>query len=247
MQGIRLISKFTGNRVKNERHSYWEVLYYEKGTGTLTVKGREIPFAPGMMVCIPPGYDHEESSSGGYTNYFFICDEVDNSQEEIPIFYDTPHQDLLHLLFQMYNLYFSQNPDRFQIINPLFEAFTGYLKIPRHYPSQYVETITQKMIANISNANFSLREAISRLPITAPHFRALFRQATGVSPVAFLHEKRIAYAKELLGKYYPYNLSVKEIAQMSGFSDPYYFSRLFKKQTGLAPANWAAAQQTGVI
>jgi AraC-like DNA-binding protein len=31
------------------------------------------------------------------------------------------------------------------------------------------------------------------------------------------------------------DLSIKEIAFLSGFSDPYYFSKFFKKYTGVSP------------
>ena len=34
------------------------------------------------------------------------------------------------------------------------------------------------------------------------------------------------------------NLSICEIAQKIGFDDPYYFSRLFKKEMGLSPAHY---------
>jgi AraC-like DNA-binding protein len=45
---------------------------------------------------------------------------------------------------------------------------------------------------------------------------------------------KIVKAKELLGR----GLAVKEVASRLGFKDEYYFSRLFKKKTGLSPSRW---------
>ena len=46
---------------------------------------------------------------------------------------------------------------------------------------------------------------------------------------------RIAHAKELLRD--P-ALSIKEICILSGYSDPNYFSRIFKKQEGVTPSEY---------
>jgi AraC-like DNA-binding protein len=32
--------------------------------------------------------------------------------------------------------------------------------------------------------------------------------------------------------------SVQSVARQLGFDDPYYFSRLFKKKTGVSPSKW---------
>jgi AraC-like DNA-binding protein len=63
----------------------------------------------------------------------------------------------------------------------------------------------------------------------------VFKNYTGMTPYQYFIQLKIHRAKELLGlgRY-----SVKEIAFTLGFSDPYYFSRLFKKKTGIAPSEW---------
>ena len=37
------------------------------------------------------------------------------------------------------------------------------------------------------------------------------------------------------------DLSLGEIAELSGFSDRYYFSKLFKKETGITPSQYRAS------
>jgi AraC-like DNA-binding protein len=39
-------------------------------------------------------------------------------------------------------------------------------------------------------------------------------------------------------------LTIKTVANMVGFNDPYYFSRMFKKVTGKYPMEWRKGVQT---
>lgn len=66
-------------------------------------------------------------------------------------------------------------------------------------------------------------------------FRKKFRQYTGMAPAAYILKQRLSHAKRLLrsGLY-----SVAEAAQLAGFEDPSYFSKVFKKHTGLLPGEY---------
>ena len=64
-------------------------------------------------------------------------------------------------------------------------------------------------------------------------FAYLFRKYTGVSPIEYLIDYRIHRAHELLCYS---KCSVAEVSACVGYSDPYYFSRLFKKRTGFSPS-----------
>ena len=58
---------------------------------------------------------------------------------------------------------------------------------------------------------------------------------TNFSPSRFIRFVRLKYSKELLQK--P-DLSITVVAYESGFSDPSYFTRVFKKEFGVTPAQW---------
>ena len=65
----------------------------------------------------------------------------------------------------------------------------------------------------------------------------LFRQYNdGISPGEFLSNYRIERAKKIM-KEHP-DLLVREIADMVGFHDAYYFSKIFKKKTGMWPTKY---------
>ncbi len=65
-------------------------------------------------------------------------------------------------------------------------------------------------------------------------FRLRFRKFTSLPPTQFLLRERIASAR----RYLLSGLNVQETAEKSGFSDPFYFSRQFKKLTGRSPRDY---------
>ena len=62
-----------------------------------------------------------------------------------------------------------------------------------------------------------------------------FKLATGLSPIEFHLHKRIAYACALIQKR---GLSIAEVAEASGFADPNYFSRQFRKVMDTTPKDY---------
>ena len=58
---------------------------------------------------------------------------------------------------------------------------------------------------------------------------------TGFSPNRFIRFMRLKRAKELLQDL---DLSITVVAYDCGFSDPSYFSRVFKKEFGKTPLLW---------
>jgi two-component system response regulator YesN len=70
----------------------------------------------------------------------------------------------------------------------------------------------------------------------------VFNKYKGISPAKYIVKLRIEKAKELLLEY-PERLA-KDIADIVGYPDPNYFSRIFKRETGLYPSEFR--EQNGV-
>ena len=60
----------------------------------------------------------------------------------------------------------------------------------------------------------------------------LFREEKGITLKEYILQKKIERAKELLRRK---NISVKMVSNSVGLTDPLYFSRIFKRKTGLSP------------
>lgn len=80
---------------------------------------------------------------------------------------------------------------------------------------------------------FSLAQMEQTLNISLRQINRIYQRETGITPYeAVLERKARLAAQYLLGT----ALSVREISQLLGFSDPYYFSNFFKKRFGVSPA-----------
>lgn len=73
------------------------------------------------------------------------------------------------------------------------------------------------------------------------NFRIMFKKHTGMSPNDYIIMQRIHAACSMLSQT---NLQIKEIASSVGYSDQYYFSRLFKKKTGTSPLKYRLKNKT---
>jgi transcriptional regulator GlxA family with amidase domain len=73
------------------------------------------------------------------------------------------------------------------------------------------------------------------------HFHRVFSNTVSLTPQAYLTGLRIEKAKELL---LTTELTISEIAAACGFSQPAYFSRVFREQAGLTPTSFREKHQT---
>ncbi len=80
-----------------------------------------------------------------------------------------------------------------------------------------------------------LERAAALTGLSRRRFNELFKKHYNASPAAYVTYLKIKSAKELL-RYE--KASVSRAAELSGFSDMYYFSKVFKKETGLTPTEY---------
>lgn len=83
--------------------------------------------------------------------------------------------------------------------------------------------------------SLSVGEMASRAGLSRSRFAVLFSAHTGCPPMDYLIRARMERACQLLDRT---DLAVKEIAGLVGYSDPYYFSRAFKKVVACSPKNY---------
>ena len=84
--------------------------------------------------------------------------------------------------------------------------------------------------------------AVELCRITGRRFNDVFKLHYGITPNQYIIAKKIDYAKQLLSVGY---LSIVEVSELAGFSDVYYFSKLFKRETGMPPGNYKKSVKKG--
>jgi two-component system response regulator YesN len=92
------------------------------------------------------------------------------------------------------------------------------------------------------DADLSLNEVAGRVNLSPSHFSTVFSQETGQTFKEYLTEVRMRRAKELLRST---TLRSFEISYQIGYSDPHYFSYVFRKHTGLSPKEYRQQAQAG--
>ncbi|HEY2492562.1 MAG TPA: AraC family transcriptional regulator [Paenibacillus sp.] len=97
----------------------------------------------------------------------------------------------------------------------------------RYIDAYYQESLTLELIAD--KLNYSPR-----------HLSMRFKEQTGASPIHYLIQVRVNHAIELL---LGTDATLQEIAHAVGYSDVYYFSRIFKKYIGLSPVRFQKAER----
>ncbi|VGO13583.1 HTH-type transcriptional activator RhaR [Pontiella desulfatans] len=101
--------------------------------------------------------------------------------------------------------------------------------------------IRQARLHILKNAEQSIDfpELAGELGISYSAFRHRFKQITGLPPGQYQIQIRLNKARRLLRNS---PLSVADIAAQLGFESIYYFSRLFKKKTGISPLHYRTDQ-----
>ncbi len=88
---------------------------------------------------------------------------------------------------------------------------------------------------NISNPDFNISDITSELGLSDVHFRRLFHKTHSMSPVKYLTFLRLEKAKDYLRNS---ELQIFEISEKCGFGSSYYFTRVFKADTGYTPSEY---------
>lgn len=107
-----------------------------------------------------------------------------------------------------------------------------------NFNNKSIKLILRKAIDYIQehyNEQVTLNEVAENIYVSTFYISRMFKKELGKSFVDYLNDVRIEKSKELLKdvKYKTY-----EVAEIVGISDPHYFSKLFKKYSGMTPSEY---------
>jgi AraC-like DNA-binding protein len=219
-------------------HKEWEIVYYTRGTGVLRTDKGSIPFRPGCIIVIPPKYRHGSEADDTFEN-ICIHSQWDGvfPRDKILISRDTENKDGEQMARLTARLYFEKNEISRKLLNSLLNTYKEYILLRTSSPSGYpphIEAVKTEMLERFTDSKFNLSETIAETGYSDDHFRICFKKLLGVTPAQYLTQLRLSYADSLIENYSE-RVPVNEVACLSGFSDPLYFSRLYKKVKGIPP------------
>lgn len=110
--------------------------------------------------------------------------------------------------------------------------------IPAARTSALVRAVVDYVAANL-NRPIRLQDVAEAVFISPYHLSRTFKQLTGQSLVDYIQERRLEKAEDIL---LTTELTITEVAGLTGFSDAAYFATCFKSRTGCSPMQFRKAR-----
>ena len=130
----------------------------------------------------------------------------------------------------------SSPPER---VSYLYSRCRELMSYARNRKSEYEQPIVAHCIQVIQNSfsepGFNISQLADRANLSLPYLSTVFKQAMGQTISSYLSRQRLLRAQELLRDI---SIPIKDVCAQSGYEDPHYFARSFKKQTGMTPSEY---------
>jgi len=252
MIGIERAHLDGANQETKLRLTSYVLLIITEGHGTATVANRLLSAFCGKCFLLGP---HQTIVLRNGTNSPFSCYKIAFEAIRNDDVFDRDRE----LVFEPFSclkghlqdlLQHSDADDRLEVFRKhiLFQRllYEVLRRLPDDLEETEAEGAKQAVERTIAYLHHAYREeiGIGRLAQEAKlsrwQYGSLFRALTGESPNRYLNRLRIDHAKRLLAA--SPSSRISEIAQQAGFQDEYYFSRKFKKSTGLTPTQFAQSR-----
>jgi len=221
-------------------------------------KGEVFRLTPGKVLLIPPGSDYSFSPGGGGGYHKLVLelkgvllDSVCSvfGLREIRLFDFAQSEELISRIRGMGADIEAKERER--IPNLLGESYAllSLLAAPAREKAagktSRLLASAQMLLCSDFDRELNISELPARLGVGRTTLDRLFRDKIGISPQRYRNACRIEYARELLTRS---DLSIKEIADKTGYCNQFYFSQEFRRQTGYSPRAFRRElEKTGAV
>ncbi len=211
--------------------------YRLSGSGELFCNGETFSVANGDILSIPPNIDYSQRTTGEHVIAIHL--EIFGEKEDTMSVFTHPDPIEADRFFLNILQIWAERADgyRYRAMAALAEflAEIQHLHVKKTAtPSKIADSI-RYIKQNFTNPQLTVADIARHSNFSEVHFRRLFIDAYGNSPLTYITDCRIAFACRLLRSG---GFSIAEISEKTGFSDPKYFSTCFKKHTGYSPSQY---------
>ncbi|OQY35327.1 MAG: hypothetical protein B6241_02220 [Spirochaetaceae bacterium 4572_59] len=228
----------------------YSLIYITKGRGKFYSQGQEYTVIPGTIIILFPGIKHayQPDIETGWDEYWvgFKGEYIDSLSDEgiikslKPIYYIGLHNIILSHFQSIFDRINKQKPCyQMRTATNIMMLLADIISYDRNIEqSNHIDDLVEKikfLFEQNIYRSLELEEIAEQLRLSSSYLCEVFKSYTGMTPYQYFLHLKVNKAKEFLeiGE-----LSIKEIAYKLAFEDQYYFSRLFKKKTGVPPSKW---------
>lgn len=215
---------------------FFDLTIVFKGKLDYAINGKKIKVGEGDCILMPPQTHRKRFQGDSLTEYASFNFSSDSVPDLPLVVKNCADNKLRHVVYACNEFKDPYESRAKVIIECLINAAVGIIERARDN-GKYSE-ITSQLIAFIHEnyrEKLSLSSICAHAGYSPTYCDAVFKSDVGRPIVDYLIEYRTSKAKAaLIENIY----SLKDVAEKTGFDDYNYFSRLFKKRTGLSPAKF---------
>ena len=247
----------SGSGLEFHEHSYFQMIHFLNGRGTLRLGDADHPIRPGLLFLIKPHQIHglRAMSVIKTLDIKFVVKNAKLRRELLAAPNFSRPDAAIPALFERIRFEGERRVPHFRDMcrNLMCEIVLYYLRRQpgreeNHaaMPAQAQDPFLRKIIEYVGR-NYSrpmdIGDIAHALGCSDRFLRMRFRDLLGIRPLQYLQRHRIGRAKELI-EYSDYSL--KEIAGMVGFKSVHHFTRLFTAAERMSPAAWRRKYHEGI-
>ena len=235
-------------------HPFTELFYVVDGKGEFNIQGQRFPVKANDFVIINPQVEHTELSSPDEPLEYIVLGINGLSFSNLTPVSEGGHpfsffnlrdeqKDILRYLNAMVQEATSQSMSYELVCHNLLEILL--IKILRHQHFDLEVGKQGKATKDISfikhyletyyHESIQLEDLASMTHLSRFYISHSFKKEIGMSPMEYLIDIRIKESKILLRTT---NYSISQVADIVGFTTPTYFSKQFRKSTGISPTDY---------
>lgn len=244
---------------------FTRIYYVTEGQATVSVGDQQHLLTPGNMYIIPAFTRHTDGCDCRFAHYYVHVYEDVTSGESLIDRYDFPfgipgipldrtlfealcaHNSSMALKAPDPRIYDNKNSliecvrlnrerplwDRLESTGIICQLLGRFIKVatPKYYASDPRVRDAIRLI-NASAETPSVNALAQEAGMTPDHFIRLFKREVGCTPAQFTIERKMTQAMLMLASE---PMMIKEVAYTLGYDNLSYFTRLFRRHTGLTP------------
>jgi AraC-like DNA-binding protein len=229
--------------LEDHRHRFCQILCYLSGGGTLRAAGGEHQVFPGAIACLPAGVTHGFHEASGRRPLSLAIDFTMRDAVDFR-FAHLNQSETAGIRNELSALNRLQSPDapeaRLRAAAAALTILDIQLRALGILPRQTLAkpAFVRKFMSLAGNADAaekSIGDLAAETGYQADYLNRRFKQVTGLTLLQQRDALRLERARRLIRK----GLAMHEVAERVGIADPNYFSRWFKRHTGVSPSRYA--------
>ena len=215
------------------------------GSGRLYTEFHTYDLQPGTVFFTFAATPHRIENTGNI-QYMYITFNGNRSQELFERFQISP----VYCVFKGHEGLFSfwqnclgkANEKNLDLISESVLLYTFSQMVPVSQDSEEYLTgnILKYIEAHFTDSSLSLASASEALGYNSKYISRVFKQNIGITFSEYLKNTRIQHATFLMEQGIT---AVKNVAFLSGYSDPFYFSNVFRQTVGISPSEYIESKK----